>query len=614
MIILEFLGLILLLSVLLFFAVNYLDKSSKRRIYALVIVIIVGFCINCFALVFDLIKGGSKIAVDYFVALVRAGQYTAGLLVFNDKFDSLGILTSYNSFKIIYYIFMGIAYIIYTMTIISLFTYKTTSKLRLIFSKKDCVYCFTDVNEKSFSLAEDIMNKNPKAKVAFTLSNDIFASVPNKDLKKIKENHYILYCSPKDEDTSFLSTFGIIKLYKIKYIFAFSEKCEINIKFCKNNLNDDLEIYPLILEEYSDSIYLHKSNIHIIKEHDLASRMLIETHPAYKNIYKENDKNNINIIVIGRGRTGNEVFKNLYVTNPFKDINVEMTIFDKVDNNGFYELMYPLMYEDEKINYIKCDIYSMRFFKRLNLYLRPNNYIVVALGDDKKNIEISNLLYRYILANTNNKASIFAHIRDEKNKNLLENKLSDGVLVDSFGVETQLFSYEMIVGEILDIYAKAINDNYNKNNPKNACLWNDLSEFTKSSNRSVWISIPAKLYSLGLEIVDINDPREEISILELDSQLDYKGAYEEHTRWYRFHVVNGWRRLTIDESKSLSKDSKIRKIESRKKSLSLCSFEQLKEVSDYLGEDIQSYDYLWKEPLIYILHKYNKKIVKLRNI
>ncbi|MGM9972399.1 MAG: hypothetical protein ACI35W_08315 [Anaeroplasmataceae bacterium] len=345
----------------------------------------------------------------------------------------------------------------------------------------------------------------------------------------------------------------------------------------------------------------------------MSSRMLIENHPAYKNSYMENDNENINIIIIGRGRTGNEVLKNLYVSNPFRDINVKMTIFDKVDNNGFYELMYPLMYEDEQINYVKCNIYSTNFIENLKACLRPNNYIVVALGDDKKNIEISNVIYNYIIANTNNKASIFTHIRNDKNKYLLETKLCDGVILDSFGLESQIFSYEMVIGEFMDIYAKTINENYNKSNPKNACKWEKLSEFTKSSNRSVWVSVPAKLYSLGFEIVDITDQREETSILNLDSDMDYKGAYEEHTRWNRFHIVNGWRRLTIEESKALSTDKKIRKLEAKKKSLSLCSFEELDEVSKYLNEDIKSYDYFWKEALIYVLHRYNKKIVKINS-
>ncbi|MGM9972400.1 MAG: hypothetical protein ACI35W_08320 [Anaeroplasmataceae bacterium] len=187
MIVLKFLGLVLLLLVILFIAINYLDKNSKRRVYALGIVIAIGFFINCFALIFDLIKNNSKLAVDYFVALVRAGQYTTCLLVFDDKFDSLGILTSYNLFRVIYYIFMGIAYLVYSLTLISLISYKTTSKIRLIFSKKDKVYCFVNVNEKSFILAENIKKKYPKAKIAFTLSNDTLATVEEKDLKKLRK-------------------------------------------------------------------------------------------------------------------------------------------------------------------------------------------------------------------------------------------------------------------------------------------------------------------------------------------------------------------------------------------------------------------------------------------
>ena len=69
---------------------------------------------------YDLIKSDNNISLDYFIALVKGGQYTASFLVFEDNFSSLGLLTNYIWFKVIYYVFLSLAYILYSITLITL--------------------------------------------------------------------------------------------------------------------------------------------------------------------------------------------------------------------------------------------------------------------------------------------------------------------------------------------------------------------------------------------------------------------------------------------------------------------------------------------------------------
>ena len=162
----------------------------------------------------------------------------------------------------------------------------------------------------------------------------------------------------------------------------------------------------------------------------------------------------------------------------------------------------------------------------------------------------------------------------------------------------------------MDRFAKSLNDYYNQTNPKNAVQWNELSEFTKSSNRSVWLAAGAKLFTLGLEIVDINDPRPEFDFNTLSEDEKLLAAQEEHLRWNAFHIVNGWTRLTIEEAKTYEQSKKIRKIEEKKKSLSLVDWDELDDVSKYLGEDVKSYDFLWQDALKQSLKAVGKKAVK----
>ena len=75
--------------------------------------------------------------------------------------------------------------------------------------------------------------------------------------------------------------------------------------------------------------------------------------------------------------------------------------------------------------------------------------------------------------------------------------------------------------------------------------------------------------------------------------------------------MSGWTKMSIDESISLSsEDKKVRKDERKKRSLSMVGWDELEEVGAYLGEDVQSYDYLWKDAVIEALRVTGYKIVK----
>ncbi len=128
MIILKLFGIIILFIIVAFLITNYLDKQTKRKFLYLLIIGILGYIINTGALIYDLIKSGNNISLDYFIALVKGGQYTASFLVFEDNFSSLGLLTNYIWFKVIYYVFLSLAYILYSITLITLISYKTMSK------------------------------------------------------------------------------------------------------------------------------------------------------------------------------------------------------------------------------------------------------------------------------------------------------------------------------------------------------------------------------------------------------------------------------------------------------------------------------------------------------
>ena len=89
----EVLGIIIVFAILVFLVTNYLDKRAKRQVVALGTVAVIAFSLNVGALIYDAAIAGSKNAFDYCITLVSGVQNTMSLIVFDDKFSSLGVLT-----------------------------------------------------------------------------------------------------------------------------------------------------------------------------------------------------------------------------------------------------------------------------------------------------------------------------------------------------------------------------------------------------------------------------------------------------------------------------------------------------------------------------------------
>ena len=455
----EVLGIIIVAAVLVFLVTNFLDKRAKRQVVALGVLGAIAFLLNVGALIYDTAMSGSKNPFDYCITLVHGVQNTASLLVFDDKFSSLGIMTEYAWFKAIYYAVLGVSYFLYSLTIISLISYKLLSKVKIFLGRKAEVFAFYCLNDKSVMLADSIRKTRKKAVIAFTLNHFTQTDDNKKLFRKLKDNGYCLYVGSKETgDNSFLKRFPLLKRYKKISVFCLDDNSEKNISFCKNYAHDNrLEIYALTEEEFGGSVYLSGNNVHVVKQHDLTARMLSTSHPCYKTVYEENGEQGINVIILGRGRSGNEIFKNLYIANQFENIKLNITVFDSQDKNGFYRLRYPGIYEDDGIKFRQANIYSENFFTELRGYLKPNNYIVVSLGDDKRNIEVANLLYDAVLSRTDKKAEIYAHVRREQNKTLLQSAKTGGISIEAFGHESQVFAYDIVVAEFMDVFSKAIN-------------------------------------------------------------------------------------------------------------------------------------------------------------
>ncbi len=592
-------------------AIVFFEKSKKRYLVALACVWIFGYILIAGAQIYSLMQSADVLALDYLIALVKSFSYTAGLLVFNDQFASLGVLTGSTWFKVVYYLFLASGYCLYSLTLLSFLSYKTLCILRLFFHKGGKAYAFTTLNDKSIHMAMSVHEKEPNALIVFALEQFAQTDENKKKALRLRQEKFYLYTARRHGDEKvFTDAFPLLKKHSLK-VLCLDNASEVNLNLAKKFAADtDAEFYVLTGEEYAGSIYLKRKNVHVVKAHDLAAKMLMEKHPCFRTAYETETDKGINLVILGMGRTGNEVFKNAFIANQFRDIPLSVTILDRSDSRGFYRFKYPGLIGCDNIHYLKTDVYSAEFFDSLKDILKPNNYIVVTLGTDETNVEIANSVYEYLSKCDEIQADVYCHIRNEQNTALLHSVTNAGIHLEGFGNESEIFNYDVVIHEFLDTFAKCVNAAYGEGNPKQAKSWEELDEFTKESNRAVGLAIPSKLFSLSLTTADFADARPEADLQALPKALDLRAAQEEHMRWCAFHLVNGWTKLTIEEARRISSTQKTRKIPEKRKSLSLVSWEELCDVSAYLGEDVQSYDYFWKDAFLKALHSVGKKVVK----
>jgi hypothetical protein len=109
-----------------------------------------------------------------------------------------------------------------------------------------------------------------------------------------------------------------------------------------------------------------------------------------------------------------------------------------------------------------------------------------------------------------------------------------------FGCQEEIYKESEIIREEIDRMAKAVNDEYNKRNPKGATPWQELDWFSQESNRSAADFIPAMFRLAEFD-------RNKDTLAEKGSALANVLAQTEHLRWNAFHTAMGWDSISIEE-------------------------------------------------------------------
>lgn len=278
--------------------------------------------------------------------------------------------------------------------------------LRYIHSYFRDIYVFSELNEKSFALANDIKNKNGKATIVFT---DIFDEDEEKMYELIERTKEI----------------GAINFKKDILVIDFNKHSkDKNISFFTigenetENLNQSLKIIETYRERENTHLYVFSTKIEselllatidkgrikvrrINEVQSLVNRILYERGTLLFDSAKEIEDGykKISVIVVGMGCHGTEFVKALTWYGQMDEYRIKINAFDKdpLAEEKFTALAPELMDKDYNGVYVEgeaqyklkihsdVDVFTKKFADKIS-NINDATFVIVALGDDDVNI------------------------------------------------------------------------------------------------------------------------------------------------------------------------------------------------------------------------------------
>ncbi|MCH5160253.1 MAG: hypothetical protein J1F66_05370 [Clostridiales bacterium] len=511
----------------------------------------------------------------------------------------VGFIGSYKVFLLI----LCICGPLFTLGItLSFFLDKFTRLFYRLRSLFQASFLFSEINERTLCVAEDIASKHKRALIVFAVRvkmddidaesldriKEIGASIINEDIVDIKHslkherNYYLL-----GADGSTNLDAGL-RLYQ-----KYNEKQSKNVNMWLYTRED-------ISEVIFDHLY-ETFNVRLINEESLIARQLVTDYPLYNAV----QDGKLSVLLVGGGRIGLEILRWATECSCLSNVEAEFTVIDKDADKAkaTFEQTSPELSKHWKFEFLKADITSVSFRNTL-LKIKPT-YVVVALGEQNRNIQTA-LYVRRVYGITDGFPHIHALVDHERIKDeILPNLRISNWYYDAekrthkseliCDLEIKVFgSYEETYSDLridasypncLAVAVNATNCGINELNEQHTkvLLFNLYNQvmFYKNLSDGFAVSVPYKLQMMGLKLCE--DGEGDISLLEsrLPKHIDLLRE-QENRRYEAFMRGNGWTdmpvseiRKDIDLYKSGALGDKLRKRNARLDNTNVKELEEL---------------------------------------
>ncbi len=438
-------------------------------------------------------------------------------------------------------------------------------RIRSVFSDS---YLFSAINERTLCVAEDVAERNKGALTVFAVKmneDDIDAE----SLARIKEIGAFII----NDDVVHIKHNAKRK----RNYYLLGDSCGENLNLgldlyskYNENSNGNISVWLYTTEQISEVIFDHlyeTFNIKLINEEGLIARKLVANHPLYEAI----DDGRLSVLVVGGGIIGRDILKIAIMCSSFGEgVKVDFHIVDKdvEKSKSIFDKECPRMSERWDITFHKADISTSEYTEVLKK-IKPT-YIVVSLPSESVSIDAAlyarriyglnkglPLIYT-LMEHRDTEKQIFPNLcvsdwSYNRDTGAYQSRLLSSYEIIPFGSYEETYSDLDLMVSYRDCLAVAVNAQHRgvtevggKNTPKNMMEQYNQVIFYKNYADTFALTIPDKLYLMGLELV--NDGEGDLSLLEkrLDSHIEILLA-QEHLRYEAFMRGMGWRDMPPED-------------------------------------------------------------------
>jgi hypothetical protein len=445
------------------------------------------------------------------------------------------------------------------------------------------------INESSIAYGRTVSRKK-KVSVVFVDTDGM------KWESDIREMGGLIYNDPSalHPDKKFIKKLGLRKGKGKLYVAALSENSDSNYDYAKELLNSlkECKVEPsqlgitMIGREELDGIKLlaHKEeygygSVKVFDRTELIARLLMQKYPLCNCVSFDDKgcaKEDMQIVLIGFGRLGQEILKKLVANGQFQNSKFSLKVYDPKyqEIDGFFRLRYGSLLENYDIEFLPYDGRSRQATEYIKGNIKKIKYIVTAVGDDVLGREIATNIQE-LICNRDNTLPIYQCTKDS-------------VICYRYGEEREIWSLDnadILYGGKMDDLAKLINHYYHGEEGTPDSQWAQCDYFSRMSCRASADFLSSLFTRLG---IDKNSTVSEEYLENL--------ARTEHLRWIAFHLSMGFSRMSKEvlneRVERFKKDPSIRIAKDLSEKLHACliPWDELDELSRFengvTGKDV----------------------------
>lgn len=545
-----------------------------------------------------------------------------------------------------------------------------------LYPKKKTLNVFWGVNDKSINLAKDIfLQTKGKERI-------VFVDMPDEDgnkngrsfsgimgllsyktgfARQMTEIKYVLMKSDtrpstlEDCKTNFLNSMGLTELGRIMSrsdkvnFFIFTDNSDANLRAALNILESDIanktnNIYCSARRNKATSIHeeCYDGRLHIIDD----SRESVMTlamqkdnegkfiaHPVNfvsidnKLGYVKEDKP-FTAMIIGFNTTGQDAMKFLYEYSAFpgadgKKVPVQIMAFDanlEATRGELYQEI-PALPELEKTGEISLYAYNsgtVKFYHKLQSVINQLNYVVIATGDDDRNLQTASAIFEYAYQHRKDgtkKFRIFVRLYNPGNefkfrKTIEKYKDNCNAEIYYFGSPRSIYTKSWIVDKEESEYAEKFHESYCKANNEshkskeerrkkqidkegskllgnrgfNRTVLQDISNYKHCYTKEILMGLCAKDGSITIPAWPLKTNGPDDNKKAWHTKL-LNASKCEHMRWNASHLMMGYTAMPEEDIKPNMKSCNER----TKRHMCLVEWDKLKKLPS--KTDYQMYDY-----------------------